>query len=292
MANSNSRPPLSSPSPRSAPRTRPSCPSSSLPSRRATSRRTRMPARSGAVASWAPRPSTASRSARRPSTRPSRFKGALQWLDGRGCTYEWRTGIPKPDQGEINCLRPPHMGALIPGFCLVLFFFGSGQLNECHGYPQMHEFKSPCVVIGFWFAAPLRRLLFCHGRPSFFEFDSAFDGPAWGSANKCRDKHRELPERDKCQVDLDTCTKLCYATPVTDRQHSGVHKLSRGAEMSPDLERISMCCRDKVQGYLISISMGRTAALPRSAEPGAPISRENVKGNHPVSTGNQSWDIN
>ena len=122
------RPPLSSPSPRSAPRTRTSCPSSSLPSRRATSRRTRMPARSGVVASWASRPRSVSSSARRPSIPPSRCKEALRWSDGRigvGCTYEWRTGIPKPDQGEINCL-PRHIRALIPGFsfCSVFFYLG------------------------------------------------------------------------------------------------------------------------------------------------------------------------
>jgi ribosomal protein L7Ae-like RNA K-turn-binding protein len=91
--NAISRPPLSSPSPRFAPKTRTSCPSSSPPLRRATSRRTRMPARSGVVASWATRPRSASRSARRPSRPPSRFNEAFQWSDGRCCTYEWRTGI-------------------------------------------------------------------------------------------------------------------------------------------------------------------------------------------------------
>jgi hypothetical protein len=63
----------------------------------------------------------------------------LQWSGWRGCTYEWRDGIPKPDQGEINCLPRPHMG-VDSGICL---FFGLGQLNECHGYPQMQEFRIP-----------------------------------------------------------------------------------------------------------------------------------------------------
>jgi hypothetical protein len=121
-----SRPPLSSPSPRFAPRTRTSCPSSSPPSRRATSRRTRMPARSGVVASWATRPRSASRSARRPSRPPSRSNEAFQWSDGRCCTYEWRTGIPKPDQGEINCLPRPHITGVDTRFCFS-FRVGSGR---------------------------------------------------------------------------------------------------------------------------------------------------------------------
>jgi ribosomal protein L7Ae-like RNA K-turn-binding protein len=73
-ANMLTRPLLSSLSPRSAPRTRPSSPSSSLPSRMATWRSTRPSASSGVVVSWVPRPRT--RSARRPglSSLPPRFK--------------------------------------------------------------------------------------------------------------------------------------------------------------------------------------------------------------------------
>jgi len=70
--------------------------------------RTRMPARSGAVASWVPRPTTVSRSARRPSRTPSRSKAALSWLDWSGCIYGRRMEIPKPGQVEINCLAPPY----------------------------------------------------------------------------------------------------------------------------------------------------------------------------------------
>lgn len=137
--------PPSSPSPRSALRTRLSCPSSSPLSRRATSRRTRRPARSGVVASWVPRPRSALRSARRLSTTLSRCKGAFQWSDGRGCTYEWRTGIPKPDQGEINCLPPSHTGVDtrfffgFMAFAFSFFFFGRDSSMN-HG---CHQCKSP-----------------------------------------------------------------------------------------------------------------------------------------------------
>lgn len=68
------RPPLSSPSLRSAPRTRASTPSSSPPSRTATWPTLTTPAASGVVASWVPRPTTAWTRSARPSRTPSRSK--------------------------------------------------------------------------------------------------------------------------------------------------------------------------------------------------------------------------
>lgn len=72
--NPTSRPPLSSLSPRPAPRTRLSSPSSSPPSRRATPTSTRTPAATGVVVSWVPRLSPARRRSVRPLRVPSAFK--------------------------------------------------------------------------------------------------------------------------------------------------------------------------------------------------------------------------
>ena len=69
-----SRPLPSSPSPRSAPRTSPSFPSSSPPSRMASWTSTRLPAGNGVVASWVPRPRPALRRSARLSSSPRRSK--------------------------------------------------------------------------------------------------------------------------------------------------------------------------------------------------------------------------
>jgi hypothetical protein len=85
----------------------------------------------------------------------------------------------------------------------------------------------------FLVRCPLRRLFFRPGHPSL-QFDSAFDGPAWGRASKCRDKHRELPERDAKSTSTLARALLCNTSDGSSAQHPGVHKLSRGAEMSPE----------------------------------------------------------
>jgi hypothetical protein len=80
-----SRPPLSSPSLRSALRTSLSCPSWSPPSRTATWPTPRALAASGEVASWVTRPTSARRRRGRLSSRPSRSN----FVSTRTDFYEW-----------------------------------------------------------------------------------------------------------------------------------------------------------------------------------------------------------
>ena len=80
-----SRPPLSSPSLRSAPRTSLSCPSWSPPSRTATWPTPRALAASGEVVSWVTRPTSARRRRGRLSSRPSRSN----FVSTRTDFYEW-----------------------------------------------------------------------------------------------------------------------------------------------------------------------------------------------------------
>lgn len=112
-----SRPPLSSPSPRSALRTSPSSPSSSPPSRTATWPTLRTLAASGVVVSWVTRPTSARRRRGRPSSRPSRSN----FISTRTDFYEWEawsarvTGhgvwkIPKRFMDTMNCLIWKHLG--------------------------------------------------------------------------------------------------------------------------------------------------------------------------------------
>lgn len=91
-----SRPLLSWPSPRSAPRTSLSCPSWFPPSRTATWPTPRTLAASGEVVSWVTRPTSARRRRGRLSSRPSRsnllrrglistiWKHGRQWVTGHG----------------------------------------------------------------------------------------------------------------------------------------------------------------------------------------------------------------
>lgn len=92
------RPLPSSPSPRSAPRTSLSFPSSSRPSRRATWRRTRRPSVTGAVASWALSPTPRPQRRPRPSRAPSRSKqldhSTLQLIPCSGVRMSISGGVP------------------------------------------------------------------------------------------------------------------------------------------------------------------------------------------------------